>query len=277
MIKSYSIFLVILLAYISGYSQVNPAEAKAAYLLAEEQFAVGNYKAALEFLQTASDRLGGANSKILYLQIQAENELSKGEPKYLDSLTESIKAFEKAPDHAQFNEEKVMEVVKLKLLLKSKISEKDRIANFTVDSLKFGSTAEEAKLTSPAYFNGVQADISATHRFYTSVAGNASFYNGRLGDYSKTVTSFMGPDADTQAQPRVQEFVNKFTGALKTNPQVSSGSLPGLKCAMNITNYVWQIDTRTFKVSYTLMYTGKHCETPVALIQILGSDSNFKK
>lgn len=277
MLRSYTIFLVILLSSINCYSQVNPTQAKAAYLLAEEQFAVGNYKATLEFLKNASENLGGANSKILYLQIQAENELSKTEPKYLVSLGETITAFERAPDHAKFNEEKVMEVVKLKLLLKSRITETDRLTNFTVDSLKFGSTPEEAKLTSPTYFTGVYTDISAIHRYYASVAGNVSFFNGRLGDYSKTVTSFTGPDAATQAQSKIQELVNKFTEDLKSNPQVTSGALPGLKCAMNITNYVWQVDTRTFKIAYTLMLTGKRCETPVALIQILGSDSNFKK
>lgn len=49
------------------YSQVNETEAKAAYMLAEENYGKANYPVALTFLKNAKLKLGGANCKILYL------------------------------------------------------------------------------------------------------------------------------------------------------------------------------------------------------------------
>ncbi|MBI2283527.1 MAG: hypothetical protein HYU71_07460 [Bacteroidetes bacterium] len=64
------------------YSQVNETEAKAAYMLAEENYGKANYPVALTFLKNAKLKLGGANCKILYLQIQIESKLAKTQRNY---------------------------------------------------------------------------------------------------------------------------------------------------------------------------------------------------
>nr|WP_294792718.1 hypothetical protein [uncultured Mucilaginibacter sp.] len=115
----------------SARSQTNANEAKAAYLLAEESYAKSDYPATLNFLESAKKSLGGANSKILYLQIQAQAEMAKTDAKLTSNVLQTITAFEAAPDIKTFNEDKVMEVLKMKLELKAKneeLAEKEKKA-----------------------------------------------------------------------------------------------------------------------------------------------------
>jgi len=100
---------------ISAYSQSNQIEAKAAYLLAEENFEKGDYPATLKYLETAATHLGRANSKLLYLQIQAELELYDRDRSYYDKVIKSITTFQNSADVKNFTEEKVLEIAKLKM------------------------------------------------------------------------------------------------------------------------------------------------------------------
>lgn len=102
-------------------AQSNAAEAKAAYLLAEESYGKGDYKSALEFLQQAREALGGNNCKVLYLQIMATRELYAKDTSLNSKLLPLIFAFEKSADYADFNEEKSLEITKLKLLVKKEM------------------------------------------------------------------------------------------------------------------------------------------------------------
>src|SRR5688572_6813702 len=104
----------------SGQNSLQMAEAKAAYLLAEEDFNAGKYESTISYLNKAVEKIGAANAKILYLKIMAEKELLRKDTSFLLKLNESIAAFEKAPDVASFNEDKYLEVVKLKLQLGQK-------------------------------------------------------------------------------------------------------------------------------------------------------------
>lgn len=101
------------------------SEAKAAYLLAEEAFSASDWKSTLDYLQQCKKLMGKANSKILYLQIMTEAEIARKDPEYYEAILTSIAAFEKAPDVKQFNEDKVLEVMKLKLIT---VRKKEEIA-----------------------------------------------------------------------------------------------------------------------------------------------------
>jgi hypothetical protein len=101
----------------SSQAQSSATEAKAAYLLAEEAFNANEWKEALKYLEQCKAKIGTVNSKILYLQIMTEMELAKTDAAYYDAVARSINAFEKAPDAAAFNEEKTLEVMKIKVRL----------------------------------------------------------------------------------------------------------------------------------------------------------------
>ena len=100
-------------------AQNSQTEAKAAYLLAEEAFAANDFSSALNYLDECKRIIGTPNCKIIYLQIMVELEQAKADPKYYDAALRSIAAFEKAPDLKDFNEEKVLEVLKSKLMIKN--------------------------------------------------------------------------------------------------------------------------------------------------------------
>jgi hypothetical protein len=98
-------------------AQNKEMEAKAAYLLAEESYGRGEYQNTLNYLDAAQQSLGAANSKILFLKIQALSEISKTNKAVQQQLLTAIEQFQNAPDFANFNEEKILEVVKLKMVL----------------------------------------------------------------------------------------------------------------------------------------------------------------
>lgn len=100
-------------------SAQNETEAKAAYLLAEESYGKGDYKGAMSYLDEAKKNMGAINNKMLYLQIQIQLELFKTDQSYYDKILNSISQFETAPEYKNFNEEKVLEVTKIKLQLKN--------------------------------------------------------------------------------------------------------------------------------------------------------------
>lgn len=116
-VKAFVLFTMFAAAAIVTRAQSASAEAKAAYLLAEEEFGSGKYAAAITYLDQAAAKLGNANAKILYLKIMALQELAKQDEENLEPLKKAIAAFEKAPDFNSFNEEKQLEVMKLKLKL----------------------------------------------------------------------------------------------------------------------------------------------------------------
>jgi hypothetical protein len=101
------------------HAQNNANEAKAAYLLAEECYGKGDYKCALDFLQQVKTALGTANCKVLYLQIMATRELDAKDPNISGKVLTLIDEFEKSADYKDFNEEKSLEITKLKLVMRS--------------------------------------------------------------------------------------------------------------------------------------------------------------
>ena len=134
--KTILLVLNILLTYQLTFGQTAAqSEAKAAYLLAEEAFAANDWKGTIDYLQQCKKLMRTANSKILYLQVMTTAEMAKVNPAYYDSVQSSIAAFEKAPDVSKFNEDKVLEVMKLKLTTTRKQEE----------ALKARAEADKAK------------------------------------------------------------------------------------------------------------------------------------
>lgn len=140
--------LLVIAGYIS-HAQKSEVEAKAAYLLAEEFYGKGDYKAALNYLQQVKVSLGGSNCKILYLEIMATRELYTKDPGLADKVLPLITEFEKSPDYANFNEEKSLEITKLKLLMKAeqkaakdKLTELKMAREKRIDSLEKARTQE---------------------------------------------------------------------------------------------------------------------------------------
>lgn len=153
MVKNIIIAVVLLLTSVTSNvsGQGNPIEAKAAYLLAEECYGKGDYKCALDFLQQVRTNLGTTNCKILYLQIMATRELYTKNPNVADRVLPLVTEFEKSADYADFNEEKVLEVSKLKLLLKAE--QKAYVAETEIKNRLEKSFAEEFNRFGPYGIN----------------------------------------------------------------------------------------------------------------------------
>lgn len=155
---------VLLLFSISARSQTNATEAKAAYLLAEENYGKGDYKAALRLLNNAKKSLGVANSKMLYLEVQIESELFKSDKSHYAALMKTIADFQSAPDIKDFNEEKVLEVVKIKMQLADDHEKELETANETRANLEAG----KQRLVNYSYQNwplGVNfTELTASHK-----------------------------------------------------------------------------------------------------------------
>lgn len=108
---------------LSVYAQSSEIEAIAAYQMAEENFDVKNYEAALKHINTTKTILGTANSKILYLEVQILEELSQANREYLKDLQFAIHAFEQAPDIDLFSQEKRVEVAKIKMRVGDRVNQ----------------------------------------------------------------------------------------------------------------------------------------------------------
>jgi hypothetical protein len=159
--KAFIFFFLFTAPAFATRAQSSAAEAKAAYLLAEEEFGAGKYAAAIAYLDQATTKLGNANAKVLYLKIMALRELAKEDEENFEPLKKAIVAFEKAPDFNSFNEEKQLEVMKLKLKL-SKDGSLGRSVNpleasvysrLGISGWQVGVKLEEMKAAHPDYFS----------------------------------------------------------------------------------------------------------------------------
>lgn len=115
--KYYLSFLLFSLNLLSQ-NQINEVQAKAAYVLAEEAYNNKNFISAITYLDECKKALGTESPKILYLKILSELEIAKTDAKYFDILENTIRTFEMSPGIKQFNEDKVFEIMKLKLKIK---------------------------------------------------------------------------------------------------------------------------------------------------------------
>ncbi len=124
-------------------AQSNPVEAKAAYLMAEESYAKADYSAAMKYIQQAKKSLGMSNCKILFLEIMVGRELFVKDQGGLDKTVEMIKVFEKSEDYPDFNEDKKIEISKLKLLIEKDYSDlKEKKARYAREAAELHAREE---------------------------------------------------------------------------------------------------------------------------------------
>ncbi len=164
-LASFSLLLISSTAL--SQKNVQMAEAKAAYLLAEEEFNAGKYESAISYLNQASEKLGATNAKILYLKILALQPLAEKDNEKLPALSQAIDAFEKAADIELFNEEKKLEIYKLKLktsrsleALPKNAVEIAALKHMKVFGWKLGMNLEELQEAEPAFFTSAIRESS---------------------------------------------------------------------------------------------------------------------
>jgi len=246
-------YLLLLLLFFSlrASSQTNANEAKAAYLLAEESYGKGDMKSTLEYLDDASVKLGSANAKILYLKIMAERELANKDTAYISKLASSINNFEKAPDSKDFNEEKTLEVMKIKLQLNKDIAQKRKAEDqnrLIVSGMKafaaehtdwpLGATLEELKVKHPAMFAPIKkkqesyattaTELGLVYTFPNVKLGVNNLYlkNGRLVGYSETLLDITNDDVNySKGKEVVEAVLKKLNDQLKTEPVASPSNI----------------------------------------------------
>lgn len=254
------LFLVLMLPPVQA--QNNGAEAKAAYLLAEEQFNAGKYEDCISYLDEAIKNLGTANSKILYLKIMSQRELAKKDPDYVAKLKATIESFEKLPDVASFNEEKFMEVMKLKLFLKKEGTvEKEpedpttaSFRNYTIDGFNTGLSIEGLKKLKPNYFARVSKSASNGIESYLPQAGvnavNLSAKNDVVFTIQKMLFDYFTDDADFS---KGMSTFNNFKNTLHFNFQpVETREESGDKDMLSVTtHYKWTTGTKELDLSIT--------------------------
>lgn len=167
MIKWLFFFLLGLLSVQTAKAQNAALEAKAAYLLAEEEYNNGKYIDAIKYLDEAAAKLGKRNAKILYLQILSEAELAKFDTAYRTKLLQTIHAFQSTPDAAEFNEEKTLEVAKLKF--KTQREQQDLAnANKAAIELKQQQLELQKKQLLQASVKGIKIGMSENELFEQS-------------------------------------------------------------------------------------------------------------
>ena len=249
--------------------QTNQLEAKAAYMLAEEAFAASNYPATLNYLETAVTKLGGANSKILYLKIMAQQELSKTDKRYLAKLDSTIADFEKAPDVANFNEEKVLEVIKLKMQIKQ---EADAVKNSTLfnrDGWTFGTSLDALKIKKPEFFENISSTSipgygELVNKNAITQPGISILYVSKniLYGYGESLFSMLMDDgAFSKGKAQIATLMERIKGEMVSAPVEKTFPPTGSKeCRGNATTYTWERGSK--KITLTFITTaGRSCNT----------------
>lgn len=250
------------------FSQSN-TEAKAAYLLAEESYGKADFRAALSYLQEASTSLGVSNAKILYLAILIQRELANTDRSYLAKLDSSITSFENAPDVQSFNEDKNLEVMKIKLQLKTefvkhkeaefnRINSEAALKTYGHPEWPFGSSLEDLRLKHPAHFKKNKDKPSPGIVNYTILTKPAIFIflkNNRLHQYTQILFSFTDDDVTySKGKAEFEKVLDRLRQQLSfiPDPQVTEAK----ELDYSTKTYSWESDVK--KVVLNVAYTQGH-------------------
>jgi hypothetical protein len=192
----YLLFVIISLAPYLAFSQINEGEAKAAFLLAEEFYSKSDFKNALGFLEKAKKSLGEGNCKIYYLEILMRNEMYKTDKSQYSYLTQAIGAFQSSKDIDAFNGEKIIEVLKIKMLIAQEQDNKR-----TSDSLSLAEKLRKEKIFNEYNFRGWTLNVpfneiktsKASHPFFLKKLDEKEIErNGRTYYYNDKIVYWFG-------------------------------------------------------------------------------------
>lgn len=232
--------LLFCLSSIIVSAQNNALQAKAAYMLAEEEFNNGKYADAIKYLDEASAKLGTANAKILYLKIMSYKALSEKDDKQIFKLKEAIAAFEKAPDVSDFNEEKVLEVLKLKMQVAkykpvSETEDKVHKMMFTgswayyYGKLKLGmpvSKLEEMFQQVPDWLRIIQAEAAKESGLVDLYAFKIGLKNNEISSLSAGIASLNYKNSKDSSTTPGYALLNQFVADFGGVPQVNEVVTP---------------------------------------------------
>lgn len=245
------IFLLIVFFCLQANAQNNSMEAKAAYLLAEEDFNAGKYESSIKYLDEATVKLGASNAKILYLKIQCLQMLAEKDEKQMTRLKETIEAFEKAPDIESFNEEKQLEVMKLKMKMKKVLdpltSEKgssDVFKNFQVDGWRLGVTLDEMQIKKPEFFAKAKRIVSSfdntqvTYSFINLQNGNSENITFKDGVAFIISVTFLVMN-ETASFSMGQQALNNYLKLFPSEPKIAVTKQPNKRFEFTTTTYTW--------------------------------------
>ena len=294
----YLFFLLFMFCSLLTQAQSKDLQAKAAYMLAEESYGKGEYQSAINYLKTASENLGAPNSKILFLQIQAYAELYKTNKAFQQQLLGSIESFQAARDVKNFNEDKVLEVVKMKMALKNEIEKElaakkakeqqeqkktkrfedysypnwplgvtlEELAVMNKDSVFFQGKVKDKKQNGSQYTKHHQGGISF-HPFYNipeTKIGNhvfAAFTNndGRVVSYLKQIYYKSSKLKDSGFEVSRAEILRMIARQSELlGPPNIKGRAPGQTTG----NYYWMHNTKEI-AWYVLLIPGKQWYTTI--------------
>lgn len=204
--------------------RVRNMEAKAAFDSAEERFKVNDYAGCLRYLDQATETLGKPNGRILLLRIQTEAELAKSDLLRVTNVLDTISKFEAAPDFEKFDDERIMEVMRLKVRLKNQLK------GGGVTDVAIGEKEGSASLQlGVAAFLGIQfLDVTPT----VVADQGLSVKEGAL------VASFAPDSPAEQAGIRIGDVVTKLNDAPiaagQTLKSLISELAPGAKVNLSI-------------------------------------------
>jgi len=227
------IIIALIFSFTTLSAQTNQTEAKAAYLLAEESYGKGDYKTALRYLELTKKSLGSSNSKMLYLWIQTEIEISKTEPGNNEKILALIDEFEKLSDVNSFSEEKVLEITKIKLTLKTQLSDanekakekllSERAINAYFKNLDYplGSSLADLKVKHPDFAKAIdKVDRNYEKRHIKKVQQGLKYYSYKGMDFifhqdilfniSIKLFEYSGPDSIVKGKSEFNFFLDDF-------------------------------------------------------------------
>ena len=264
----------------SAFSQPNQTEAKAAYLLAEESYGKGDYKTALRYLELTKKSLGSSNSKMLYLWILTEIEIGKTELGNNEKILVLIDEFENLSDIDSFSEEKVLEITKIKLTLKTQLSDAkekpqkeakeklliEEVINAFEKNLDFplGTSLVELKLKHPDFAN----DIRAMEKVYgkKKIAGGdvvfnykgmiLSFDHGMLKIILKSLFNYSVPGSvkgKAEFKKILEDFIIKY--GFMPKPSILEDKTSNVYSEW----YEWRAGGKQLLLVYTYMTNTSSC------------------
>ncbi|PZF72602.1 outer membrane protein assembly factor BamD [Taibaiella soli] len=150
-------------------------EAIALYTKAETMYNDSKYEEALAKIAGAESRLGGPNSKTLYLKINTLYKLEQKTWKYHDSLNGSLKQFFAVTDKETYPRDKYIDIVNIS------IDEKEKQEKYDDDFAQIQKTNDLTEMESFLNQYPQSSHSSELQKVYTKLTGNPYVWDVGIG------------------------------------------------------------------------------------------------